>query len=197
MQLQKGIKASQSAEEYATNVINGNKGGYVVIRRYPDGKPYEILIMDTEDINTAQNVFRLNNSGLGFSTHGYNGPYGTAMTIDDHIVADFIDTGTLTTILLKSMDDSISINLSNGTFALKDSHGEALITSDGVANSDNNSFVDNVQDGNPLRMPFNIDENVSKINKVLLKFTIDKFRTYKMVQVMEGVLMSLALQILI
>ncbi|MDD3173352.1 MAG: phage tail protein [Herbinix sp.] len=177
-QLQKGIKASQSAAEYATNVITGNKGGYVVIRRYPDGKPYEILIMDTEDINTAQNVFRLNNSGLGFSRQGYNGIYETAMTIDGHINAKYIDVGELTTILLKSMDDSISINLSNGTFALKDSHGEALITSDGVANSDNFSMTDNIQNGYPLTMPFNIDDKTSNIKKVLLKYTQQSFRTY-------------------
>jgi phage minor structural protein len=122
--LQSGIKASQSAAEYATNVITGNKGGYVVIRRYPDGKPYEILIMDTEDINTAQNVFRLNNSGLGFSRSGYNGTYETAMTIDGHIVADYMDTGTLTSILLQSdnyiVDTSgMRINLADGTFDSK------------------------------------------------------------------------------
>lgn len=101
-QLQDRIKATQTAVDYATNVITGNKGGYVVQRRYADGTPYEILIMDTQDINTAVNVLRINNSGLGFSQNGYNGPYGTAMTLDGHIVADFIDTGTLTAILLQS-----------------------------------------------------------------------------------------------
>lgn len=123
-QLQSGIKASQSAAEYATNVITGNKGGYVVTRRYPDGKPYEFLVMDTEDINTAQNVFRLNNSGLGFSRTGYNGTYNTAMTIDGHMVADYMDTGTLTSILLKSDNYIIStsgmqINLADGTIDSK------------------------------------------------------------------------------
>jgi hypothetical protein len=48
----------------------------------------------------------------------------------------------------------------------------------GVANSDNFSFIDNIQSGFPLTMPFNIDDSVSKINKVLLKFTQQKFRTY-------------------
>ncbi|MGB4659314.1 MAG: phage tail spike protein, partial [Mobilitalea sp.] len=122
--LQSGIKASQSAAEYATNVITGNKGGYVVMRRYPDGKPYELLVMDTEDINTTQNLFRLNNSGLGFSRTGYNGTYGTAMTIDGHIVADYIDTGTLTSILLRSSNyvansAGTKINLADGTIDAK------------------------------------------------------------------------------
>jgi phage minor structural protein len=123
-QLRSGIKASQSAAEYATNVITGNKGGYVVTRRYPNGKPYEILIMDTEDINTATNVFRLNNSGLGFSRNGYNGTFGTAMTIDGHIVADYIDTGVLKSILLQSDNyilgsSGMQINLSDGVIDSK------------------------------------------------------------------------------
>lgn len=48
----------------------------------------------------------------------------------------------------------------------------------GVANSDNISFVDNIQNGFPLTMPFNIDNNVSKINKILLKYTQQSFRAY-------------------
>ena len=48
----------------------------------------------------------------------------------------------------------------------------------GVANSDNFSFIDNIQNGFPLTMPFNIDDSVSRINKVLLKFTQQNFRTY-------------------
>ena len=123
-QINNRLKVNESAVEYATNVITGNKGGYVVTRRYPNGKPYEILIMDTEDINTAENVFRLNNSGLGFSRNGYNGSYDTAMTIDGHIVADYIDTGTLTSILLESSNYianslGMKINLADGTIDSK------------------------------------------------------------------------------
>lgn len=123
-QMVERIKATQSAVDYATNVITGNKGGYVIIRRYPNGEPYEILIMDTKDINTAVNVLRINNSGIGFSQNGFNGPYGTAMTLDGHIVADFIDTGTLTSILLQSdnyvQDQSgMKINLADGTIDSK------------------------------------------------------------------------------
>ncbi len=109
-QIQSKFKAADTAIDHATNVITGNKGGYVIIRRYPNGKPYEILIMDTEDINTAQDVLRINNDGIGFSRNGYNGPYGTAMTIDGHIVADFMDTGTLTTILLISDNYQVDSN---------------------------------------------------------------------------------------
>lgn len=123
-QLNDKIKVNETAVEYATNVITGNQGGYLVTRRYPDGKPYELLVMDTEDINTATNVFRLNNSGLGFSRNGYNGLFSTAMTIDGHIVADYMDTGTLTSILLKSSNyvqniSGTKINLMDGTIDTK------------------------------------------------------------------------------
>lgn len=123
-QIEEKFKVNESAVDYATNVITGNKGGHVVTRRYPNGKPYEILIMDTEDINTATNVLRMNNSGIGFSRNGYNGQYGTAMTIDGHIVADYMDTGTLKSILLQSNNyvpnvSGTKINLADGTIDTK------------------------------------------------------------------------------
>lgn len=152
-QLNSGIKASLSAAEYATNVITGNRGGYVILRNYPDGKPYELLVMDTEDINTAHNVFRLNKSGLGFSRTGYNGTYGTAMTIDGHIVADYIDTGILRGILLQSSNYTTNaigtqINLADGTIDTKnfkvDSSGNIIANN---ATMNNGSFAGQIIGG--------------------------------------------------
>lgn len=78
----------------ATAMITGNMGGYVVLHSSTgERKPDELLIMDSEDIDTAQHVWRWNNSGLGYSNTGYNGPYGTAITADGRIVADFVTTG--------------------------------------------------------------------------------------------------------
>jgi hypothetical protein len=84
----------------ATNKITGNSGGYVEIKdTNNDGKPDEILIMNTEDISTATQVWRWNKSGLGYaenaSGNAYAGPYRTAITADGKINADFIATGTL------------------------------------------------------------------------------------------------------
>ena len=79
----------------ATNLITGQKGGHVVIKRDANGKPQELLIMDTEDEATATKVWRWNLSGLGYSSKGINGEYGTAITQDGEIVADFITTGDL------------------------------------------------------------------------------------------------------
>lgn len=80
----------------ATKLITGNLGGHVVLHSSTGGdKPDEILIMDTADINTAKKIWRWNLSGLGYSSTGYNGPYGLAMTMNGMIVADFIQTGTM------------------------------------------------------------------------------------------------------
>lgn len=80
----------------ATQKITGNRGGAVVLYdNNNDGEPEELLVMDTDDIATATNVWRWNSAGLGFSSTGYAGPYGLAMTADGQIVADFITTGAM------------------------------------------------------------------------------------------------------
>ena len=80
----------------ATNKITGNNGGYVILHDVnQDGNPDEILILDTQKIDTAQNVWRWNKEGLGHSSNGYNGPYALAMTADGKINADMVQVGTL------------------------------------------------------------------------------------------------------
>ena len=89
----------------ATKLITGGLGGNVVINYNADGKPNEILVMDTEDIGSAVNVIRANQNGIGFSQNGYNGPFNSAWTIDGtldmaqinvaNLVADLIKGGTL------------------------------------------------------------------------------------------------------
>ena len=113
-----------SAISNATKLITGNKGGNVVLHSNPDGEPYELLIMDTEDINTAVNVWRWNLGGLGFSSHGYNGPYETAITGDGSIVADFINAGSLVANVVKagilsSQDGSSYWNIETGEVVLR------------------------------------------------------------------------------
>ena len=80
----------------ATNKITGNRGGYVVLHSDANGTPYEFLVMDSPDINTAVNVWRWNLGGLGFSSTGYNGDFSSlALTMDGQINADMITTGLL------------------------------------------------------------------------------------------------------
>lgn len=85
----------QKAIVHATDMITGGLGGYVYLKPNADGYPEEILIMDSPDIETAVNIWRWNKNGLGFSSNGYAGAYGTAITSDGQIVADYITAGTL------------------------------------------------------------------------------------------------------
>ena len=116
----------QEAIDRATELITGNLGGYVVIHdANGDGEPDEILIMDTDDITTATKVWRWNQNGLGYSSTGYAGTYGTAMTADGEIVADFVKTGTLNADLIKAgiisdVQGNSTINMSNGIAVMRD-----------------------------------------------------------------------------
>lgn len=98
------------AVDRATQLITGNLGGNVVLHDSDgDGEPDEILIMNTADISTATKVWRWNKNGLGYSSTGYSGPYGLAMTSEGEIVADYIKAGTIS---------GIAINNGNGTFTV-------------------------------------------------------------------------------
>ena len=97
-----------------TALITGNDGGYVVFHdANDDGKPDEILIMDTASINAAVKVWRWNSAGLGYSSTGYNGTYKTAWTIDGHFNADFITTG-----ILQGQSGNSFWNLGTGEFVI-------------------------------------------------------------------------------
>lgn len=108
----------QTAVDEATALITGESGGYVVLRTDAAGKPYEILIMDTPDIETAVKVWRWNKAGLGYSKSGYNGPYGTAITQSGAIVADYITSGTMQANRIKGGTLSLG-GASNGNGVLK------------------------------------------------------------------------------
>ena len=78
------------ALQNAQNMMNTlGKNGHVVLRSS------EILIMDTEDIDTAVNVWRWNQAGFAHSSNGYAGPYDVAITMDGHIAGSVISAGTL------------------------------------------------------------------------------------------------------
>lgn len=93
----------ESAIRYATDMIRGGLGGYVVMTPGDNGYPQEILIMDTPDVNTAVNVWRFNQGGLGHSSTGYEGPFSDiALTADGKINASLITTGILNASLIRA-----------------------------------------------------------------------------------------------
>lgn len=99
----------KQAQTNATELIMMCTSGNVVFHLNEKMKPYEILIMDTDDITTAKNVWRWNVNGLGFSSEGYNGPYKTAITMDGSIVADFITAGVLRGIEILNGDGTFHV----------------------------------------------------------------------------------------
>ena len=83
------------AKKNASEIIKSATEGNIYLINDDNGVPKELLIMDTPDINTARRVWRWNINGLGYSSTGYNGTFGVAMTMDGQIVADFITAGTM------------------------------------------------------------------------------------------------------
>ena len=144
----------QRAIDHATELITGGLGGYVVMGTNADGEPEEILIMDTDDIQTAVNVIRMNSNGIGFSNNGYAGPFRSAWTIDGHFVADFIDTGNLnasliTTGILKAFNDNFVLDLSTGQMTMKKGsinlgNGAFKVTDNGALTASNATLTGSV-----------------------------------------------------
>lgn len=134
-----------AAIDAATTLLAGGTGGYVVINRNADGTPNEILVMDTDNIETAVNILRINRNGIGFSHTGYSGQYTSAWTIDGHFVADFIDTGTLSATLLKTgiitdRQGKNYWNLETGEISISIDPGEAgAVTPADLARVENNA----------------------------------------------------------
>lgn len=119
------------AVKNATNWLTGVNGGYVVLHKSANGKPYEILIMDTDNIETAQNVWRWNQNGWGHSKSGYNGPYAMAATIDNGIVADFITAGTMLADRIKGGTLTLGgPGNGDGVFVLHDANGAEIVKAD-------------------------------------------------------------------
>ncbi len=86
-----------SAKKNATELINHPFKGNL----YIDDKTGVLYLMDTNDINTAKNVWKWSMGGLGFSSNGINGTFNTAITQNGEIVADFITTGKINTDLIE------------------------------------------------------------------------------------------------
>lgn len=153
----------------ATNAITGNSGGYVkVIDTNGDTHPDEIVIMDTDDISTATNVWRWNKEGLGHSSNGYGGPYKDfAITADGKINADYIVTGTLNadriavenfdaddptkiTDYIRFADGTITLGKGDSTLTLKLENNQVAFYSGDtrIAYFSNNSFeIENLTEG--------------------------------------------------
>lgn len=112
------------AKDNATQIIKNATEGNIHYIYDENGRPKEMLIMDTNDIKTAKKVWRWNFNGLGYSKNGYEGPYELAMTMDGAIVANMITVGIFNADLiragiLQSADGSNKWDLENGLFTME------------------------------------------------------------------------------
>ena len=142
----------QAAIQNATEKITFADKGYVILPTDADGNITEMLVMNTMSKETATKVWRWNLGGLGYSDKGYNGPYGTAITMDGAIVANYITAGTMLcdrvrggTLILGGASNG------NGVFQLQNAAGSViarmdntgLAMSQGSINLANNFIVTN------------------------------------------------------
>ena len=139
-------------------IHNGVANSYVVV------KDNEILIMDTQDVNTCVNCIRINNGGIACSQSGYMGPYTAALGINgklniveetcNKITANLIQGG-----IISDVKNTTNINLETGTFNFKD-----FIVWDGV------TFSIKLNSGNTIESELNslnttVNNRIDAINK--------------------------------
>ena len=150
-------KDLKMAQDAATAWLTNGKG-YKVERRDDLGRVIDTLYMDTPDIETAVNIMRVGQSGIGFSHNGVNGPYLSAWTIDGSFVADWITAGTLDAALVKvinliaeqlsSVSEQSEVRISGAKFRMFYNNRETVYI--------NNEF------GNSAQLGFSVfDENGS------------------------------------
>ena len=130
----------EKAIDTATSLITGNNGGYLKISTNADGQPYELLIMDTDDITTAAKIWRWNLGGLGYSSTGYSGTFGTAITMNGEIVANYIATGELDAALIKAgvltdLAGKFSLNMTTGALSMADGTFSGTISGSTISGS--------------------------------------------------------------
>ena len=147
--------AMTNAIAHATEMITGNLGGYVILHdSNGDGKPDEILIMNTEDISTSTEVWRWNKSGLGYA-NSYDGNYETAITQDGQIVASFITAGVLNASVIKAgilsdANGNSSIDMTSGVAKMRNFDARYRMRLLGNSDSVKFQLVHNIGSGTNL-----------------------------------------------
>lgn len=108
----------EQAQLNATELIANMLGGHAI----PAADAF--YIADSPDLELATKVWKWGIGGFGYSEHGVDGPYDTAITADGSIVANLVSAGIVTatmvqTGLLQSQDGSSWLNLDDGSFNFK------------------------------------------------------------------------------
>ena len=120
------ISMMEAAIKQATDLITGGLGGHIVFLYDADGKPTDMLVMDTEDINTAVHILRINVNGIGFSSDGGT-TYSSAWTLNGAFVADFITAGHMSCNRIQGGTLTLGGNNNgNGVIVMYDAYGAEI-----------------------------------------------------------------------
>lgn len=122
------IKGKNDVVELAPSMIEEviekiclNDEGYVLLHSSTNSDHAdEILILTgTDKLNLVQKLWRWNRGGLGYSSTGYNGTYGTAITNDGRIVAGYVKTGRLVAIQINRSGNNFYVTRNGEMYAKK------------------------------------------------------------------------------
>lgn len=103
-----------------------NLEGHAFLHYNSNGRPYEFIVSDSENLSVAKKVWRWNENGLAYSSTGYNGDYSSAaITSDGKINAEFIKAGILQGVAIISDDPASNehIDIVDGTLTTYDRNG--------------------------------------------------------------------------
>lgn len=127
--LEKATEASKLEQEFQneldkmTKAITGASGGHVVLN--PSQNPQELLILiDSDQIETATKLYRFNSAGLAYSSNGYNGPYSAGFLgadgklVINNVTARSISANLIRTGTIISYDGSTYFNLDDNVLVV-------------------------------------------------------------------------------
>lgn len=108
------------ASSISANILGANGGAIRLVDTNADGKPDELYVADSEDIEQAVKVWRWNYQGWAGSKNGYNGPFELGATLEDGILANAITAANLVAGTIKSFDGkTFFLDLDNGVLEME------------------------------------------------------------------------------
>ena len=84
------------AIENVTAMMVGSRGGYKYTEYDNEGRWLADYILDSDDLETAQVVRKVNLNGTAYSTNGFQGPYETAIMANGIILGKYIQAHSVT-----------------------------------------------------------------------------------------------------
>lgn len=118
-EIRNGFEAiSSDASENARRILEAATSGNILFHYNEDGVLYEILILDTDSLETATRIWRWNINGWGYSPDGGE-TYVLAATMDGVILADMIRTGSIMS-RESDTDPAFYFNIDTGEMRVKE-----------------------------------------------------------------------------